>query len=62
MQGTMELVSARPSNNVHLGSGVGANHQTGWTGLVAKLLQQSGDRVVPVRAEKAELEGVLSGD
>jgi Glycosyl hydrolase family 63 C-terminal domain len=24
------------------GSGVGANHQTGWTGLVAKLLQQSG--------------------
>jgi hypothetical protein len=26
------------------GSGVGASHQTGWTGLVAKLLQQSGDR------------------
>jgi len=26
-----------------VGSGVGANHQTGWTGLVAKLLQQSGD-------------------
>ncbi len=26
------------------GAGVGANHQTGWTGLVAKLLQQSGDR------------------
>jgi len=25
------------------GSGVGANHQTGWTGLVAKLLQQSGE-------------------
>ncbi|MFY9608817.1 MAG: glucosidase [Blastocatellia bacterium] len=24
------------------GSGVGANHQTGWTGLVAKLIQQSG--------------------
>ena len=23
--------------------GVGASHQTGWTGLVAKLLQQSGD-------------------
>jgi hypothetical protein len=22
------------------GSGVGASHQTGWTGLVAKLLQQ----------------------
>ncbi len=25
------------------GSGVGANHQTGWTGLVAKLIEQSGD-------------------
>ena len=25
------------------GSGVGANHQTGWTGVVAKLLQQSGE-------------------
>jgi len=25
------------------GSGVGATHQTGWTGLVAKLLQQSGE-------------------
>ena len=24
------------------GAGIGANHQTGWTGLVAKLLQQSG--------------------
>jgi hypothetical protein len=25
------------------GAGVGANHQTGWTGLVAKLLQQNGE-------------------
>jgi hypothetical protein len=24
------------------GSGLGASHQTGWTGLVAKLIQQSG--------------------
>ena len=24
------------------GKGLGASHQTGWTGLVAKLLQQSG--------------------
>ena len=23
------------------GSGIGASHQTGWTGLVAKLIQQS---------------------
>jgi hypothetical protein len=26
-----------------LGAGIGASHQTGWTGLVAKLLQQSGE-------------------
>ena len=25
------------------GEGLGASHQTGWTGLVAKLLQQSGE-------------------
>jgi hypothetical protein len=27
------------------GAGIGASHQTGWTGLVAKLLQQSGERM-----------------
>jgi hypothetical protein len=27
------------------GSGVGASHQTGWTGLIGKLLQQSGEPV-----------------
>jgi hypothetical protein len=25
------------------GAGLGASHQTGWTALVAKLLQQSGE-------------------
>jgi hypothetical protein len=25
------------------GTGLGASHQTGWTGLVAKLIQQSGE-------------------
>ena len=25
------------------GAGLGANHQTGWTGLVAKLIEQSGE-------------------
>ncbi len=25
------------------GAGIGANHQTGWTGLIAKLLQQWGE-------------------
>jgi len=41
------------------GSGVGASHQTGWTGVVAKLLQQSGERVAAGN-EVRELEGVLS--
>jgi hypothetical protein len=26
------------------GRGVGASHQTGWTGVVAKLIQQSGEK------------------
>lgn len=26
------------------GAGLGASHQTGWTGVVAKLIQQSGGR------------------
>jgi hypothetical protein len=25
------------------GSGLGASHQTGWTGLIAKLMQQNGE-------------------
>jgi hypothetical protein len=25
------------------GSGVGTSHQTGWTGLITKLMQQSGE-------------------
>ena len=28
------------------GAGIGASHQTGWTGLVAKLIQQSGEKNV----------------
>jgi hypothetical protein len=38
------------------GRGVGASHQTGWTGLVAKLLQQTGERAEPAVAEERELE------
>jgi hypothetical protein len=37
------------------GQGIGANHQTGWTGLVAKLLQQSGEG-----HEEQDAETVLS--
>jgi hypothetical protein len=35
------------------GRGVGASHQTGWTGLVAKLLQQSGEPAVRSAARRA---------
>jgi hypothetical protein len=38
------------------GRGVGASHQTGWTGLVAKLLQQSGERMEIARTEERDLE------
>jgi hypothetical protein len=34
------------------GQGVGASHQTGWTGIVAKLLQQSGE--ADVRTEQTD--------
>jgi hypothetical protein len=33
--------------NGDTGEGVGASHQTGWTGIVAKLLQQSGEAAAP---------------
>ena len=29
------------------GAGLGASHQTGWTGLVAKLIQQCGEYCLP---------------
>ncbi len=51
--GTLEIFQSDPHwNDLILfheyfhgdtGTGVGANHQTGWTGLVAKLLTQSGE-------------------
>jgi hypothetical protein len=51
--GTNEKMQKDPNFRDHLlffeyfhgdnGRGVGASHQTGWTGLVAKLLHQSGE-------------------
>ena len=38
------------------GRGLGASHQTGWTGLVAKLLQQSGEGIEEANAEEDDLE------
>lgn len=38
------------------GRGVGASHQTGWTGLVADLIQQQGER--RTKAEQHEGEGM----
>ena len=37
------------------GRGVGASHQTGWTGLIGKLLQQSGERRETPVEESVEL-------
>ena len=49
------------------GCGVGASHQTGWTGLVAKLIQQSGPveenevkHSIRLRIPQTELAGVKS--
>ena len=39
---TRELVLFHEYFNGDTGEGLGASHQTGWTALVAKLLQQSG--------------------
>jgi hypothetical protein len=45
------------------GSGVGASHQTGWTGLVAKLLQQSGEGKRCATARWVEMvECAVAGD
>ena len=43
------------------GSGVGASHQTGWTGLVAKLLQQSGTSS-PSTTAPADLRDIQNQD
>jgi len=40
------------------GAGIGASHQTGWTALVAKLLQQSGEKNV----QSAEALAVVAAD
>ena len=45
------------------GRGVGASHQTGWTGLVAKLLQQSGEGEKCASEARIELtECAVAGD
>ena len=44
------------------GAGLGASHQTGWTGLVSKLLQQSGERGERRQEKKSELAEVGGDD
>jgi len=39
-----DLIPFHEYFNGDTGAGIGASHQTGWTALVAKLLQQSGER------------------
>ena len=40
------------------GAGIGASHQTGWTGLVAKLIQQSGKKEI----KPAEVVAAVAAD
>jgi hypothetical protein len=44
------------------GAGIGASHQTGWTGLVAKLIQQWGDYEGQHKAPDLNLEEALEFD
>jgi hypothetical protein len=43
------------------GSGVGASHQTGWTGVVTKLMQQSGEFREHKKTEPAAATVATSG-
>jgi hypothetical protein len=56
-----DLVLFHEYFNGDTGAGVGASHQTGWTGLVTKLLQQSGESKKR-RKRSAEVAGVAVGD
>jgi hypothetical protein len=49
-----DLIPFHEYFNGDTGAGVGASHQTGWTALVAKLLQQSGDRHESDRSSSRE--------
>jgi hypothetical protein len=40
-----DLVLFHEYFHAETGQGLGASHQTGWTAVVAKLLQQSGEKV-----------------
>jgi hypothetical protein len=53
-----DLVLFHEYFNGDTGAGVGASHQTGWTGLVAKLVQQSGES----QKRSTEVAGVAVGD
>jgi mannosylglycerate hydrolase MGH1-like protein len=56
-----DLVLFHEYFNGDTGAGVGASHQTGWTGLVTKLLQQSGESGKR-RKRWSEVAGVAVGD
>jgi len=43
------------------GAGLGASHQTGWTGLVTKLLQQSGESPKGGKQRETETAGIVVG-
>ena len=43
------------------GAGLGASHQTGWTGLVAKLIQQHAEYALQGKRHDLDVGGPLSG-
>ena len=53
-----DLIPFHEYFNGDTGAGIGASHQTGWTALVAKLLQQSGEQNV----QPAEALAAVSAD
>ena len=53
-----DLIPFHEYFNGETGAGIGASHQTGWTALVAKLLQQSGEKNV----QPAEILAAVAAD
>jgi hypothetical protein len=43
------------------GAGIGASHQTGWTGLVALLIQQQAERPAPATVPATPQEAMVGG-
>ena len=56
-----DLVPFHEYFNGDTGAGIGASHQTGWTGLVVKLLQQSGEGELDEDERQVRMEPAAAG-